>query len=490
MGLRPSARTLQHGVQLLALRELWVAYRTGKLNKTRLAVVSALLVAISHAVAPRFPLWARVLGIGKRAVSCSVEGEVAPGFEAVRAAFQQNVDEGLERGAQFVAYYKGKKVVDLAGGTLPGYNANSHQVIFSNSKTLSAIVVAKAVAAGRLQYEARVSEYWPEFAQNGKEDITVADVLRHDSGLPYFSNEEKVLLSFAERDNLDKMADFLAKQAPFWLETDEEPKTRIYHALTRDFITGELVRRVDPAHRSLGKILRAEVAVPLDASFVLGPGTEAEKNLVSPLAFDTMGDILARFYTNFITGGSFKGDTYRMNSHGDPSSPLARSFSCIDTSETTDKDTWFNDRRAHDAEVGSAGVRSNARSLGKLADAMARRALLPEDVHDAAVGDPVTKYDSALGLETSFTQGGFCKFGGPTWDPSSNGFVGWGGFGGSQVIWNEDLQVGVAYAMNGNRFGSLFGLCDERFIRLQKAVVACVGQAEEQARSSTEESTS
>ena len=117
------------------------------------------------------------------------------------------------------------------------------------------MTLAIAHSRGWLDYEERVAKYWPEFAQQGKERITVRQLLAHQAGL--FAFHEPVDRSvFAD---LDHLAVVLARQKPAW-----EPGTRqAYHAITLEFCEGELLRRVDPRHRSLGQFFQDEIATPL-----------------------------------------------------------------------------------------------------------------------------------------------------------------------------------------------------------------------------------
>jgi len=117
------------------------------------------------------------------------------------------------------------------------------------------MTLAIAHSRGWLDYEERVSAYWPEFAQQGKERITVRQLLAHQAGL--FAIDEPVDRSVVA--DLDRMAVVLARQKPAW-----EPGTRqAYHALTLGFYESELLRRVDPHHRSLGQFFQDEIASPL-----------------------------------------------------------------------------------------------------------------------------------------------------------------------------------------------------------------------------------
>jgi CubicO group peptidase (beta-lactamase class C family) len=190
----------------------------------------------------------------------TVHGHVSRGFEAVHDAFVKNFAERGELGGACCAHYRGEKVVDLWGGvrnkqTAEPWEQDTMVVVHSASKGLAAMTLAIAHSRGWFDYEQRVAHYWPEFAQNGKEKITVRQLLAHQAGL--FAIDEPVDGSVVA--DLDRLAVVLARQKPAW-----EPGTRqAYHALSLGFYEGELLRRVDPQHRSLGKFFQDEIASPL-----------------------------------------------------------------------------------------------------------------------------------------------------------------------------------------------------------------------------------
>ena len=154
----------------------------------------------------------------------------------------------------------GRKVVDIWGGvrnkpTGEPWERDTMVIVYSATKGLSAMTLALAHSRGWLDYEERVSTYWPEFAQRGKDKITVRQLLAHQAGL--FAFDEHV-----DRDvvaDRNRLAGVMARQTPAW-----EPGTRqAYHALTLGFYQGELLRRIDPEHRSLGQFFQDEIATPL-----------------------------------------------------------------------------------------------------------------------------------------------------------------------------------------------------------------------------------
>src|SRR3712207_2937656 len=118
-----------------------------------------------------------------------IGGSVAHGFEPVRRAFERNLASGRELGAACAAYVGGEKVVDLWGGVRDArsgarWDEDTLVLVYSTSKGLAAMTLALLHSRGLLDYDERVAAYWPEFAQNGKESVTVRQLLAHEAGLP------------------------------------------------------------------------------------------------------------------------------------------------------------------------------------------------------------------------------------------------------------------------------------------------------------------
>jgi CubicO group peptidase (beta-lactamase class C family) len=182
------------------------------------------------------------------------------GFEPVRSTFVENFARRRELGGACCAYLQGEKVVDIWGGvrnkeTGEPWEEDTMVIVYSATKGLAAMTLAIAHSRGWLDYEERVSAYWPEFAQQGKGRITVRQLLAHQAGL-YALDEPLDRLLVAD---LDRLAAVLARQKPAW-----EPGTRqAYHGITLGFYESELLRRIDPLHRSLGRFFQDEVATPL-----------------------------------------------------------------------------------------------------------------------------------------------------------------------------------------------------------------------------------
>jgi CubicO group peptidase (beta-lactamase class C family) len=196
----------------------------------------------------------------------AVSRHVKPGFEAVRAAFAENFKRRRELGAACCIYHRGEKVVDLCGGirdkaTGVPWEEDTMVLVYSTTKGVAGLAMALAHSRGPFDYDEHVSTYWPEFAQNGKRQITIRQLLSHQAGL--YVLDERLDASLVK--DLDRLAVVLARQKPAW-----PPGTRqAYHGITLGFYESELMRRVDPTHQSLGQFFQEEIATPLRLDFYI-----------------------------------------------------------------------------------------------------------------------------------------------------------------------------------------------------------------------------
>jgi CubicO group peptidase (beta-lactamase class C family) len=260
-----------------------------------------------------------------------IGGSVQPGFEDVREEFRVNFARRGELGAACAAYVRGEKVVDLWGG----YRDASRQerweedtlvLVYSTSKGMAAIAVALAQSRGLLDYDERVATYWPEFAQNGKAEITVRQLLSHQAGLSGLD----VPLNARKLRDLDAVADALARQKPAW-----KPGTRQgYHALTIGWYESALIRRVDPQGRPLGRFFADEVAAPLGLEFYFGLPDSVAPERVASIKAPSIAATVAHLRTmppamiaSFARPGSFTARAFgnpRMRGVGDLDKPQYR----------------------------------------------------------------------------------------------------------------------------------------------------------------------
>ncbi|MGI5409143.1 serine hydrolase domain-containing protein [Streptomyces chartreusis] len=194
-----------------------------------------------------------------------VNGTVAEGFEPVRDAFVRNFETLGERGAALAVYRDGRKVVDLWAGTkdvdgTEPWQRGTAQVVRSATKGVAAAVLLALWHRGRLDLDAPVAEYWPEFKARGKERVLVRHVLNHRAGLPVLDRP------LTPQESLDPLRgpEAVAAQTPVW-----EPGTEHgYHALTYGWMLDGIVRRV--TGKGTGEWIADEIAGPLGAELWLG----------------------------------------------------------------------------------------------------------------------------------------------------------------------------------------------------------------------------
>lgn len=385
-----------------------------------------------------------------------IEGHVSAGFEAVRDAFAENFSLRHELGGACCVYHRGEKVVDLWGGvrnkvTGEPWEEDTMVLVYSTTKGLAAMTLALAHSRGWLDYEERVCTYWPEFAQNGKENITVRQLLSHQAGLFAFDEQgDRSLVA-----DLDRLAAVLARQKPTW-----EPGTRqAYHAITLGYYENELLRRIDPQHRSLGQFFHDEVAAPLGLDFYIRLPESIPDSRLATLTRPSLLAMLRGFGIGFfltalnrrsnimraLVGSMFPHDEQRI---------YARNF-----------------------EIPSGGGVGTARAIARAYSVFATDGrefqLRPETLRLlSAPAVPPTRgfYDECMmgdGVQFSL---GFMKHC-PVWSFGSEGSFGQPGSGGSLGF--ADPKAGIGYAYVTNQMGTaLTG--DPRDIALRNALYSII----------------
>jgi len=194
-----------------------------------------------------------------------VEGYCDPRFQAVRDQFAQALASGFDTGASVAVEHQGEMVVNLWGGykdrekTDP-WSDDTLINVFSTTKAITATCFLQLVERGKVDLDALVGDYWPEYACNGKEKTRVSDFLCHRAAMHGFQGG---VPQFDYR-HWDQWTEALAQQRPF----REPGTTQGYHALTYGWLVGELIRRIDG--RSVGQYFREEIAEPFNLDFKIG----------------------------------------------------------------------------------------------------------------------------------------------------------------------------------------------------------------------------
>lgn len=350
----------------------------------------------------------------------SVHGFTHDRFEDVRKVFEGNLASGADVGASFCATKDGEIIVDLWGGyadaerTRP-WERDTIVNVYSTTKTMCALTALLVADRGELDFKAPVAKYWPEFAANGKQDVTVAQLMSHSSGLSGW----KEPITGDDLYDWEKATSLLAAQAPFW-----EPGTAPgYHALTQGYLVGEVIRRI--TGKTVGTVFREEIAEPLGADFHIGlPASEDHR--VADLIPPPPGTAI----------GAGQQSEIQRNMTSNPG---------IDVLATRTR-AWRG------AEIPAAGGTGNARSVALVHTILANggeargKRFMSEAGVRKALDLQVEGQDLVLGVPARFGLG-FGLGGGAVPMPSPNAMY-WGGYGGSVIIIDMDTRMTYAYAMN------------------------------------------
>ena len=385
-----------------------------------------------------------------------IAGDVLPGFEPVEAEFKRNFTERGELGAACTIYYKGQKVVDLWGGYRRdnlNWQRDTKVLIFSATKGIAALVLAKLHSEGLLDYEERIAHYWPEFAQNGKEDITVRQLLTHQAGLVLLDQR----LDISQLGDLDKTAEIISRAAPLW-----QPGTHQgYQAGTIGFYMGELVRRIDRQQRSLGQYFQEEIAKPLGLDFYIGLPAGVDADEMSEIVM--LNPLLALFNLGKMPGGMRK-VMLKMNSLFMKSAMIVKGY------DPNKRETW-------QVEQPSGNGIGTARSVARLYSILAKGGkdidLSPGTFAqlNALPQRPSEGYlDRVINLESRYGLG-FMK---PdpvfTFSPNPRAF-GFLGATGSFAFADPEKEVGYAYL---TRKMGYYGVNDPRERGLRETMYRCL----------------
>ena len=398
-----------------------------------------------------FPATARLSPTGAKP-RVSVNGSVAAGFEPVRQVFADNFTRRRELGGACCAYYRGRKVVDLWGGirnkkTGEPWEEDTMVIIYSATKGLAAMTMALAHSRGWLDFERTVASYWPEFAQHGKDAVTVRQLLAHQAGL--FALDEPVTRELVS--DLDRLAAVLARQKPSW-----PPGARqAYHGITLGFYESELLRRIDPRRRTVGQFFQDEIATPLALDvYIRLPHTIPDARL-AVISRPGLAQMVTGFPPRFLL------DAFNRRSN---------------ISRALDGSALPHDNfriYARDLEVPSGGAVGTARAIARAYSAFARGGelgLMPETL--TLLEAPATPsangfFDECMKGEAKFSLG-FMKPSAsiPFGSESSFGSPGAGG-----AMGFADPETGIGYGYVTSQMGTtLTG--DPRDVALRDAIYA------------------
>jgi len=386
-------------------------------------------------------------------MSVPIHGHCDPRFENVRKVFTEKFEAGKEVGASIAFTLHGESVVDLWGGFVGKrgtpeadreWQRDTLANTYSTTKGMTAICAHRLVEAGKLDLDAPVVQYWPEFGAEGKSEIPVRWLLSHQSGLPAIRKEMPPEALF----DWDAMCQALAETKPWWT-----PGTKHgYHPVTYGHLVGEVIRRV--SGRTVGQMFREDVAEPLEADFHIGLDAAED---------DRVADIIGSLAPPKSGPGEpkvkIKGPLADfMRDMTDPTTMVGRAFN-----NPRMKPTTVNSREWRAAEIPAANGHGTASALARVYGALANGGavdgvrILEADSIVRARTEQVSGPDATLGgMPMRYGLGFMLRSDFMPLSPSPNAF-GHPGAGGSIGLADPDAGVGFGYVMNKMSMGLVGG---------------------------------
>ena len=385
-----------------------------------------------------------------------IDGSCAPGFEGVRDAFESNFIHRDDIGAAVAVWVEGDLVVNLWGGSADAarrrpWREDTLASIFSGSKGLTSTCVHLLADRGEIDLNARVADYWPEFGQAGKGDVTVAMVMGHRSGVI----GPRTRLHWSEAADWDRVCRHIAEAAPWWAPGTAQG----YHMVTFGFILGELVRRV--TGRTIGQYLRTEIAEPLGIDVHIGLPTSEHRRCAEMVNKPHIRDVLAE--------GDAPAHPASLAEHPMAGLSVAMGFVPDDELGSNELGQW------RQAEFPATNAHVSALGMATFYNALAQEKLLSRDHMelarvsqggfdtDVVLGARVA--DHGWGLGYMLNQRGIAG-------PNLRTF-GHGGSGGSFAFVDLEHRIGYAYVMN--HFDATKCNADPRSVVLSDAVYSALG---------------
>tara|TARA_B110000196_G_scaffold169460_1_gene145536 strand:+ start:4415 stop:5614 length:1200 start_codon:yes stop_codon:yes gene_type:complete len=389
-----------------------------------------------------------------------------------------------EKSTQLCVYHKDEKVVDLWASQDDSFSPDSLINVFSSGKSLETIAMASLVGQGLLNYATKITDYWPEFGHQGKQNLTVAELMRHEAGLAAFDRSLDTQDLLTENIKQNKVGKIIEEHAQKYRPNGGS--RREYHAVTRGWIVNEVFRRVEPAGRTIGEYLRENIGTPLGVDAIVGVKQDElnRRALVIPLGFKFMfwDSLRPKFLGRRMELNFFQlvakfirlVPMIRDRTTGGTPAPFKGMHSI----------QFFNEPALAMGETPSANTHSNARSLAKIAAMMSSGGKLgdQEFLNEAgwtALHSEPAKATMGMG-RTIFTQGGIahftpCDANSSKLDEAFNtgreGFYGWMGLGGSIFQWHPAHRIGFGYVPTSLNVADIL---NERGKAYQAEVLRCI----------------
>ena len=375
-------------------------------------------------------------------------GYCDPKFQAVADTFSRCFTEHGDIGASVAVTIEGEKVVDLWGGftdedlTRP-WDEHTLCVIFSATKGVVTTAVHMLVERGLIDLDSPIARYWPEFAQNGKQNVTLRQVMSHTAGLPFIDAE----LYMGAPNDWETMIEACAAQKPEW----EPGSTLAYHAVTFGWIVGEVVHRV--SGQMPRQFIANEIAEPLNAEFYLGLPESQESNVAEWI------------------------QPHQASSEP-PSESLSYAHRSVSFFFSNLPSNYLSTRAWRDAQMPAVNGYSNARGMATIYRPLALGGqhdgvrLMKRPTIENAIVQQATGFDAVLEIDNARRAVGYKLVGPEMGARYGERAFGHSGLGGSIGVADPDKRMSLGYVMN-KQWGGARGT-DPRASSLADAVYECL----------------
>eukprot|EP00127_Corallochytrium_limacisporum_P006956 Clim_evm10s239 gene=Clim_evmTU10s239 len=386
-------------------------------------------------------------------------------FQPLVDLFERRIRSGEDLGGSLAVWIDGKPVVSVSGGSA-GSEQDAREVLpdslsicFSTTKTQESLVIAMLVDRGYLDYDQPIAKYWPEFAQNGKEKITVRDLMRHEACLNFV--DEMYTPEHCLPENREKLANYLERQCARMAPGQKDKLA--YHAISRGLFASVLCEKVDPKGRSMGTFYKEEVADKLGIDFHFPVPNEHEHRIIAmqpqPQWFQTFNILPHLLLPNWLCNILFRESLERSDVHMLTSVMRKGSHTHTSFMSQIDEGTGqpakdvdprqMSTPRYYRGEWPSSHGFGNANALAKVANALACGGqlngirIISERTLERANKHTGPNFCDVMKRNIVFCDAGWCHF-----DMKHQGVqrgTGWVGFGGVWVIWDPQTRMSFSY---------------------------------------------
>jgi len=396
-----------------------------------------------------------------------LHGSIHPDFSNVARVLRRILPRRGPGGAAVCVYHKGEKVVDAWGGTRDATGApweeDTLSISFSTTKGVASTLLHVFADRGLVDYDAPVAEYWPEFAQGGKERITVRQVMCHEAGLYAIRDMVEHGREILDWDQItSRLAAAIPRHAP--------GTGHGYHAFTYGWLVGEVVRRVS-GNKPFPELLESELARPLGLDgLYCGVPADQQHRCATLMARGMDGPVEDRRRNTqriLERAARWQRRLSRLGFRYDPSESIAALMA------PGMEDVDFNSEEFRAASIPAANGMFTARSLARLYACLAQGGeldgvrLLSYDTVRRASERQNRGAGRVIPISMQWRLGYHRVF---AWRARVPGGFGHFGFGGSGAWADPQRQLAVGLTVNSG-VGTPFG--DSRIVRIGGAAARC-----------------